>query len=177
MIGELTLRPVDPVVDGDLLHSWLTHPKAEFWMMGELRRDEVVAEFERIASHPGHDAFLGLHDGAPAFIAERYDPHVYLAGVYPIREGDVGMHFLVAPTGTPIHGFTRAVIAAVMDALFADPATQRIVVEPDVRNTAVHTLNREVGFQMVDTVVVTGKVAYLSLCTRSGYLAKKGALR
>ena len=30
--------------------------------------------------------------------------------------------------------------------LFADPAVRRVVVEPDVRNTAVHALNEAVGF-------------------------------
>ena len=78
---------------------------------------------------------------------ERYDPrHVELVGLYDPEPGDVGMHFLFAPTDTPVHGFTRAVITTVMARLFADPATRRVVVEPDVRNTAVHALNEAVGF-------------------------------
>ncbi|MGK5643545.1 GNAT family N-acetyltransferase, partial [Streptomyces sp. URMC 126] len=81
--------------------------------------------------------FLGLHDGRPAFLMERYCPaHVELVGVHEARPGDVGMHFLVAPTDTPLHGFTRAVIGTVMEMLFSDPATRRVVVEPDIRNTA-----------------------------------------
>lgn len=177
MIGELTLRPVDPAADGDRLYRWLTHPKSEFWRMRDATRDEVVREFDRIAAHPRHDAFLGLHNGEPAFLAERYDPRDHLAGVYPVGTGDVGMHFLVAPTDVPVHGFTRAVLAAVLDHLFADPAVARIVVEPDVRNTAVHRLNRAAGFRVLDTVAVAGKRAYLSVCTRADYRAARAALR
>lgn len=78
---------------------------------------------------------------------ERYEPgHSELAGVYDLEHGDVGMHFLVPPTGEPEHGFTRSVITAVMAHLFDDPGTHRVVVEPDAGNTAVHALNAHVGF-------------------------------
>ena len=80
---------------------------------------------------------------------ERYDPaQVELAGSTTPSRGDIGMHFLCAPTDTPVHGFTLAVITTVMDMLFADPAVRRVVVEPDVRNTAVHALNEAVGFRV-----------------------------
>jgi siderophore synthetase component len=108
----------------------------------------------------------------PTFLVERYDPaRVVLEGLYPAQDGDVGMHFLCAPTDTPIHGFTRAVITTVLELLFADPATRRIVVEPDIRNTAVHALNKAVGFEIVGTVTSLGREAYLSTCTREQYLA------
>ena len=92
----------------------------------------VEKEFARIAADPFHDAFLGLHNGTPAFLMERYDPaHRELVGIHAAEPGDVGMHFLSAPTDTPVHGFTRAVITTVMEMLFADPDTRRVVVEPD----------------------------------------------
>ena len=28
-----TFRPLDPLRDAELLHRWVTHPKAAFWMM------------------------------------------------------------------------------------------------------------------------------------------------
>lgn len=83
------------------------------------------------------------------------------------------MHFLCAPTDRPIHGFTLAVITTVMAWLFEDPATQRVVVEPDVRNTAVHALNAAVGFTVVGQVQKPEKQALLSTCTRDQFLARK----
>ncbi|MGN9776987.1 GNAT family N-acetyltransferase [Micromonospora sp. H33] len=171
-LGEFALRTLDPDADAALLHRWVTHPKAAFWLMQDADVAEVAAEYRRIAAHPHHDAYLGLHDGAPAFLAERYDPaHVELVGLYDARPGDVGMHFLCAPTDTPVRGFTRAVITTVMDWLFADPATERVVVEPDVRNSAVHALNAAVGFEVVGPVDKPEKTALLSICTRAGFRA------
>jgi RimJ/RimL family protein N-acetyltransferase len=173
ILGALSLRPLDPLSDAELLHSWVTHPKAAYWMMQGARLQDVEREYMRIAAHEHHDAFIGLHDGEPAFLMERYDPrYVELVGLYEPEPGDVGMHFLVAPTDTPVHGFTRAVITAVMESLFADPRTRRVVVEPDVSNTAVHALNEAVGFVPVREIQKPEKRALLSFCTRAHFLER-----
>ncbi|MFD6419810.1 GNAT family N-acetyltransferase [Streptomyces sp. NPDC060194] len=171
-LGDFQIRPLDPTRDAELLHRWVTDPKATFWMMGDSRLEDVEREYMRIAAHPHHDAFLGLHRGVPAFLMERYDPrHVELPGLYEPEPGDVGMHFLTAPTDAPVSGFTRAVITTVMAALFDDPATARVVVEPDVRNTAVHALNEAVGFVPVREIDKPEKRALLSVCTREQFTA------
>ncbi|MET8045419.1 GNAT family N-acetyltransferase [Micromonospora sp. NPDC005215] len=171
-LGEFALRTLDPDADAAQLHTWVTHPKAAFWLMGDADVARVAEEYRRIAEHPHHDAYLGLWRGSPAFLAERYDPaHVELAGHYDHQPGDVGMHFLCAPVDTPVHGFTRAVLTTVMAWLFTDPATRRVVVEPDVRNTAVHALNAAVGFEVVGPIVKPEKDALLSVCTRAQFQA------
>ncbi|WP_405662696.1 acetyltransferase [Streptomyces sp. NBC_01166] len=177
--GTFTVRPMDPSPgrpgrrsDTELVHEWVTHPRAAFWMMGDARLEDVEREYTAIAAHPHHDAFIGLHDGRPAFLMERYDPtEVELKGLYDAEPGDVGMHFLVAPPETPVHGFTRAVITTVMETLFADPRVRRVVVEPDVTNTAVHALNKAVGFEVVREITKPEKQALLSTCTREQFEA------
>ncbi|MFG2834678.1 GNAT family N-acetyltransferase [Streptomyces zaomyceticus] len=168
-------RPLDPLRDAELLHAWVTHPKAAFWMMQDATREDVVREYTAFAENPHHEAFIGLVDGTPAILMERYDPaHLELVGLYEPRPGDVGMHFLVAPTDTPVHGFTRKVITAVMAELFADPATARVVVEPDVSNKAVHALNEAVGFVPEREIQKPEKKALLSFCTREQFEAAVG---
>ncbi|MGW0879444.1 GNAT family N-acetyltransferase [Streptomyces sp. NPDC002671] len=165
-----TFRAVDPPKDAKLLHSWVTHPKAAFWMMQDAEAEDVERAYLEIAADEYHDALLGLHGGAPVFLMERYDPaRRELVGLYEPQPGDVGMHFLVAPTDTPVHGFTRAVITAVMAHLFEDPAAERVVVEPDVRNKAVHALNEAVGFVPEREVDKPEKRALLSFCTRAQF--------
>ncbi|MDN3293786.1 GNAT family N-acetyltransferase [Streptomyces ficellus] len=177
-LGTFTFRPLDPLADSELVHSWVTHPKAAFWLMGDHRLQDVEREYMAIAANEHHDAFIGMLDGTPCFLMERYDPSkVELVGLYEARPGDVGMHFLVAPADTPVHGFTRAVITAVMEELFRDPATERVVVEPDVRNKAVHALNAAVGFEIAEKIAKPEKDAYLSFCTREQFLAAIGAAR
>ncbi|MFF2573746.1 GNAT family N-acetyltransferase [Streptomyces sp. NPDC101191] len=170
------IRPLDPLKDAELIHPWVTDPKATYWMMQGFRLQDVEREYMAIAANPHHDAFIGLVDGTPAFLMERYDPaRAELVGLYEAEPGDVGMHFLVAPTETPVHGFTRTVITAVMRELFADPATARVVVEPDVRNTAVHALNEAVGFVPEREIQKPEKKALLSFCTRAQFEAAVGA--
>ncbi|AYN41196.1 N-acetyltransferase [Streptomyces dangxiongensis] len=165
-----TFRPVDPPKDAELLHSWVTHPKAVFWMMQDASEADVERAYAEIAADEHHHALLGLRDGTPAFLMEWYDPaHRELAGLYEPRPGDVGMHFLVPATGTPVHGFTRSVITAVLAHLFEDPAVARVVVEPDVRNTAVHALNEAVGFVPEREIQKPEKKALLSFCTRERF--------
>ncbi|GED86878.1 GNAT family N-acetyltransferase [Streptomyces sp. 6-11-2] len=170
-----TIRPLDPLKDAELLHGWVTHPKAAFWMMQDAKLTDVERAYMEIAADRHHNAFLGLHDGEPAFLMERYDPaHRELVGLYEPEPGDVGMHFLVAPTDTPVHGFTRAVLTAVLRHLFEDPATRRVVVEPDVRNKAVQRLNTAVGFVPEREIGKPEKTALLSFCTREQFTAATG---
>lgn len=169
-LRDFVLRPVNASCDAPVLHGWLTDPKSVFWLMQQASVEDVECAYARIAAHAHHEAFLGLYQGTPSFLMERYDPaRVELAGRYPARPGDVGMHFLTAPTDAPIPGFTLAVLVAVMDLLFADPAASRAVVEPDVRNTAVHRLNAAVGFRVEGALRLPGKTALLSTCTRAQY--------
>ncbi|MYS22957.1 Protein N-acetyltransferase, RimJ/RimL family [Streptomyces sp. DvalAA-14] len=174
--ARFSFRPVDPVSDAPLLHPWVTHPKAGFWLMGDAGVLDVERAYADIAQAPYQDAFIGRYDRTPAFLMERYDPaRVELDGLYDAEPGDIGMHFLVAPApaGKQIHGFTRAVIAAVMAELFSDPATRRVVVEPDIRNAAVHVLNKTVGFEIVRQISKPEKDAYLSICTREQFEATR----
>ncbi|MFI1221581.1 MULTISPECIES: GNAT family N-acetyltransferase [unclassified Streptomyces] len=174
-LGTFTVRPLDPAADAAPAHRWVTHPKAAYWLMGDASPADVEREYRDIAAHPHHDAFIGLHDGEPAFLIERYDPtEVELKGLYEAEPGDVGMHFLVAPTDAPVHGFTRAVITAVMDFLFADPSVRRVVVEPDVTNSAVQSLNKAVGFEVLREIAKPEKDALLSVCTREQFEAATG---
>ncbi|MFF4898473.1 GNAT family N-acetyltransferase [Streptomyces sp. NPDC001068] len=171
MTMPFAFRPLDPLEDGELLHRWVTHPKAAYWMMQDARLEDVERAYMEIAADEHHHALLGLgEDGRPAFLMEYYDPaHRELVGLYEPEPGDVGMHFLTPATGTPVHGFTRAVITAVVARLFEDPATRRIVVEPDVHNTAVHALNEAVGFVPVREIEKPEKRALLSFCTRERF--------
>jgi RimJ/RimL family protein N-acetyltransferase len=59
--------------------------------------------------------------------------------------------------------------------LFDDPRTRRVVVEPDVRNTAVHALNEAVGFMPEREIQKPEKRALLSFCTREQFLGAVGA--
>ncbi|MDT9595056.1 GNAT family N-acetyltransferase [Nocardioides zeae] len=166
----LTTRPFDVDADVALLHRWVTNPRARFWGLEHASLEQVREEYARLDADPHHDVRLGLADGVPAFLVETYDPHHHeLAAHTTLRPGDLGMHFLVAPTDRPVHGFTRAVITAVLTECFADPTVERVVVEPDAANTRVHDLNAAMGFVVEGEVALSDKTALLSTCTRAAF--------
>ncbi|MEU6992582.1 GNAT family N-acetyltransferase [Streptomyces sp. NPDC046465] len=162
-----TLRPLDPLTEAELVHGWLTHPRAAFWLMQHATLTDIERTYMAIAAAEHHDAFLGLHQGVPSFLMERYDPaHVELVGLYEPLPGDVGMHFLTAPYDVRVPGFSRGALTAALRELFADPATERIVVEPDLRDTSTLALIEAVGFRAETIVQKPEKEALLSFCSR-----------
>ncbi|MBO0898405.1 acetyltransferase [Cellulomonas sp. zg-ZUI22] len=174
-IGPVRLDRVVPERDALTLHHWLTHPASAFWQMTELGLDEVLAYQQRLAASTDEHAWIGRVDGRPTFMVETYDPsRVLLKGLYRARAGDVGMHLLVAPPqGAPLHGLTDAVMAATMRFCFETLRAQRVVVEPDVRNTAIAVKNAAAGFRVVREIDLPGKRAALSVCTREDFAASR----
>ncbi|HWJ66861.1 MAG TPA: GNAT family N-acetyltransferase [Nocardioides sp.] len=174
LAGRITIEPLDLDRDLALLHAWVTHPRSAYWMMQDATLDDVRTEYAAIAANPHHDAFLGRVAGRPAFLVETYDPaHAPgMADLPELRPGDVGMHVLVAPPeGEPVSGLTTAVFDAVMAFCFADPAAQRVVVEPDVRNQPIRDKNVAAGFAELREVPMPGKTAMLSVCPREDWNA------
>lgn len=168
----LAMRPLDPDADAALIHAWVTAPRARFWQMEHATLDDVRAEYRGITTDPRRAAWIGLHDGAPAFLVEAYDPADDPIGAHldPLP-GDRGMHLLVAPpSGDPLPGFTTAVMRHVVAHLLRDPAVRRLVVEPDVRNEAIQRLNARVGFRPLGVVDLGTKHALLSVVDRDDAL-------
>ncbi|MEV0894112.1 GNAT family N-acetyltransferase [Promicromonospora sp. NPDC050262] len=182
-LGEVTLEPVDPVRDAELVQRWLAHPASSFWQMSELHVDDVREYLAGIQGRPGEDAWLGRLDGEPVFLTETYDPRVLLDGVHDTQPGDLGMHLLVAPPATPRHGLTDAVMTAVMrfclSATGAGAGTGRgavrVVVEPDVGNRKIAAKNAAAGFRVLREVDLGrgahAKRAALSVATRADFAA------
>ncbi|PZO59395.1 MAG: siderophore synthetase [Leifsonia xyli] len=164
--GLLTVEPVDPERDAAVVQSWLAHPASSWWEMGDLDVDGVRDYLTGVQADPAQAAWLGRRDGEPCFLAETYDPSaVLLTDVWAAEPGDVGMHLLVAPApaGGRVHGLTSAVMRAVVEHCRDALGARRVVVEPDVRNTAVQAKNAEVGFRALRAVDVDGKRALLSV--------------
>ncbi|MFF0264245.1 GNAT family N-acetyltransferase [Kribbella sp. NPDC004536] len=169
-LGTLSLRPFDLDADVEVLHSWVTQPYARYWGLLEATVADVRAEYSRIAASEHHQALLGEHDGRPAFLMERYLPAYDAVGqTYDVAPGDIGMHVLVGPPTVRLAGFTGAVFETIMDSLFRDPLVDRVVVEPDVRNTKIQALNARMGFRKHSIVSLPDKQAWLSFCTRDQY--------
>ena len=166
----LRIRALDLDADVPLMQRWFTMDYASFWGMQHKTEHEVRATYAALVRSGHAMAYAGLARGQAAFLLECYDPaHDELGRHYPVRPGDVGMHFFVGPPAVPMRGFTRRVFRTLMRFIFERLDARRVVVEPDARNDKVHVLNREMGFAYAGQVRLTEKLAALAFCTRESF--------
>jgi RimJ/RimL family protein N-acetyltransferase len=160
--GLFTLRPVDHATDIDLLHSWMNDPDvARFWEL-DGPRERLVAHLEEQAAGRHSRPYLGLLGGDPMSYWELYwAQQDRLAGYYPARPGDAGLHLLLGPRRFRGVGLGRHLIRAVSGWQLAHPRTQRVVAEPDVLNAASLRAFERAGFRHADEIVLPEKTAVL----------------
>jgi penicillin amidase len=172
-LGELTLHPVDPARDAELLHGWVTQERARFWMMQDRSVEEVREIYGWIAEQPGQHAWLARLGGEPAALFQDYLPGDEEVGEhFDVQPGDRGVHFLMAPPGGPAgerRGYSRALLGFMVDFVFSDREVQRVVAEPDVRNEKSVGLLRRLGWELGEAVELSHKPAQLAFLTRERY--------
>ncbi|MBD8687365.1 acetyltransferase [Rhizobium skierniewicense] len=169
-VSDFSLSLLEPEADSAKLHDWFTRDYARFWNMGHYSQSEVASFYAKLNASGHAASYMGFFEGEPAFVVESYDPrHDQVGKHYDVKDGDWGMHFLVAPPRRKITGFTLAIIRTVLSFHFDNPLIKRLVVEPDVRNEKVHELNRKVGFISARTIELEEKTALLSFATRQDF--------
>lgn len=168
--GTLRVVPLVPAEDLDLIYQWVTQPRARFWGMTEHTRDDVLGIYEFLDSLETHHAFLVVLDGEPKALFQTYEPlHDPVGEAYAAREEDIGMHLLLAPATRPIPHFTPRLATSLIHYMFSVPGKDRIVVEPDARNTkALRRLNATC-FELGPVIQLAEKEAQLAFLTREGF--------
>jgi hypothetical protein len=183
-LGRITLAPLDVSAGSAelvVVHGWVGEPRARFWGMVGQSLEEVSATYRFLDSLDTHHGYLVRRDGRPVALLQTYQPeHDPVGECYDVQPGDLGMHLLQAPPepgSTPVPGYTERLGAVLAGALFADPAVQRLVVEPDTRNaTAVGRLERS-GFELGPEITLPGKTARLAFLPRRRFEALVRAAR
>ena len=144
----VTLRPVAPGADAPLLHAWFTEPRAAFWGMASRSVEEVADIYGWIDAQDHLTASLVLLDGHPVGLVQTYDPFVDEIGEhYDRRPGDLGVHLFLADD--PVRaGRTPLLVEHLVGHVLADPAVQRVVLEPDVANARSIALLQRMGAEL-----------------------------
>ncbi|MDR4533472.1 GNAT family N-acetyltransferase [Glutamicibacter sp. PS] len=170
-----TFRSAQLPADAELLHSWIATEHARFWGMPTASVAEIQQAYAPLVEAAEYHVLIAEDAEGPQFLVELYDPtNSPLAGRYPYVRGDLGLHFLAPQPQAPEPGFTLEAMTAALGYAFAQPGTERVVVEPDIRNKAIQALNSRVGFAPVGPVELleedgSTKHALLSICTRADF--------
>lgn len=171
-LGELTLIPLDPGAHAGLVHGWVTQPRNRFWGMADHTVAEVREIYEFVDGLDTHHAYLIRIDEAPIGIFQTYQPeHDPVGECYPVRPGDFGIHLMLSAGDLVLPHLSSVAIPALLRFALRDPAHDRIVAEPDVRNTkAIRRFERE-GFSLGPQIDLGHKRARLVFLTRERFEA------
>lgn len=160
----VTLRaePADAAAHAELLHTWMNEPHVVPWWQLDRPLPDIRAY---LAGLTHLQPWIVSADGRAFGYVETYrvadDP---LASYYPVHDGDVGWHLLVGPPDVLGTGLPRALGRVFVDYLLG--LGQRVVCEPDIRNTRMHAYCRRLGFHSMGEVDLPDKRALLMVCDR-----------
>jgi RimJ/RimL family protein N-acetyltransferase len=170
--GDFRLVPVSLPRDLPLLTAWMNEPAVDaFW---ELAGPPATTERHVRAQLEGDGRSvpcLGTLDGTPISYWEVYradlDP---LAGHYPARPHDTGLHLLIGGSPNRGRGLGGTLLRAVADrVLDRRPSCGRVVAEPDLRNTPSVAAFLSGGFRFTAELELPGK--------RAAFMVRDRALR
>ncbi|WP_079078305.1 GNAT family N-acetyltransferase [Streptomyces sp. CdTB01] len=191
--GTVRVLPLDPHADTDVVHRWVAEERAVFWGMNGLGREQVAEIYAHMAGLDTHHAFLVVKDGEPVALLQTYEPGADRVGeCYEVREGDIGVHLLLAPAGRDgaRPGWSQSLLAVVTAYVLPGLDRHRIVVDPDVRNEKAIARFLRQGFEAGPVVVLpeidvpdvhlpekTAQLAFLERTAERGVSAESGTPR
>lgn len=178
-VGEIRYRPLDLSIDLPFLHDWFNQDRARYWGLQGKTRDEIGAIYARKQARAGYDVHMAVwgDSGERLCLVEAYDVALDpLRHHYDHRPGDCGHHVFMAPGGRVMAGLTYYVFVANLEFMFADPARQRIVCEPDITNRKALMRFRQAGYRPLRVAHLSYKTAQLVHLSREQHVAA-GPLR
>ncbi|MFJ6542022.1 GNAT family N-acetyltransferase [Streptomyces sp. NPDC091385] len=155
--GTVRIRPLEPDADAEVIHAWVSEERAAFWGMNGLTRAQVAEIYAHMAGLDTHHAHLVTKDGVPVALLQTYEPAAdRVSEVYEVRPGDIGVHLLLAPAGPDGHrpGWTSVLLTAIATYVLVVLDRERVVVDPDVRNTKAIARFARQGFTTGPEVVL-----------------------
>lgn len=159
--------------DLERLCDWMNRPHiVPFWRLNK-SFDELCVHFEQALRDPHQTLFIGMLDGTPMSYWESYwTKDDVVAHCYAPDPADQGIHMLIGPSEFLGKGLALPLLRAMVSFLFRHSPTQRIVAEPDIRNTRMIHVFERCGFEFADRVQLPGKEAALMFCHRPHFAAE-----
>ncbi|MFB1063420.1 GNAT family N-acetyltransferase [Natrinema sp. H-ect4] len=173
MIG---FREVDLGRDLGRLHQWLNQSHVlPYWTQDDPLpkvRDTIT---ER-AANEDQTLYIGYLDHVPMSYWETYwAVEDRVARYYDADLADQGIHLLIGPPEYLGHSHAKPLIETMLAFQFQHPETQRVVVEPDVRNEKVIHIFEKCGFKHHKQIQLDDKRAQLMICRRETFESEVSA--
>ncbi|WP_406707922.1 GNAT family N-acetyltransferase [Streptomyces halobius] len=168
--GPFALVPVRLDRDLALISRWMNDPEvAAFWELAG-PRDVTAAHLRAQLDGDGRSVpCLGVLAGVPMGYWEIYradlDP---VSRCYRARPQDTGVHLLIGDAGDRGRGLGTTLLRATADLVLDHrPGCDRVIAEPDLRNTPSVAAFLSAGFRYADEIQLPDKPAALMIRERA----------
>jgi aminoglycoside 6'-N-acetyltransferase len=136
-----------------VLHEWLQREHVRRWWREHETYDEVVRHYlPAIEGREPTDLYLIVSDGKTAGFIQTYrtDDHPEYRDLVEVEEGVAGVDLFLADEELTGRGLGSEVLREfVRDVVFAEPATQACIADPDTDNLASIRAFEKAGFAAV----------------------------
>lgn len=175
-LQPFALRLIAPEADLPLIHQWVNQPYAvPFWKMNGPIKLLEEAYAAMLQSFTTHSLAICL-DNELVGQLDLYNPATDpIRRCYPVQDGDLGIHLLIAPPKeSPVGQFTARLLYSILETLFAALMVNRIVGEPDVQNAGANRLLQKLQFQFHYPIQLPDKQANLYSLSREQFYQLAG---
>ncbi|AFC33262.1 GNAT family N-acetyltransferase [Paenibacillus mucilaginosus] len=167
---RISFRPVTLEEDFERLFDWQhqTHV-IPFWNLN-ISREAYRAHLEAFLADTHQTLYIGELDGVPMSYWEAYWCDRDIIGkYYDALPGDQGIHLLIGPPEYLGKGYALPLLQAMTAFQFQRGETDKIIAEPDARNSKMIHVFEQCGFVFQKHVDLPDKTGALMFCERSRF--------
>ncbi len=167
---EISFRPVSLEQDLARIHDWMNQPHViPFWKLN-FSQDKMKAHLEKALADTHQTLYIGLLNGVPMSYWESYWATEDIVGnYYPVDANDQGIHLLIGPPEFLGQGYALPLLRAMTAFQFQQPATQKVVTEPDIRNHKMIHIFKRCGFSFQKAIDLPDKQGAFMVCDRAEF--------
>ncbi|WLR43137.1 GNAT family N-acetyltransferase [Bacillus carboniphilus] len=166
----LSFRRVDFEKDVKRLHGWHHQPHViPFW--NQNFTFEKYADFlTKLLDDQHQTLWIGMvHEESMSYFETYWAKDDVLGKHYDWNEFDQGIHLLIGEPSFLGKGYAAPFVSKMVEQLFQEERTSRIVTEPDIRNEKMIHIFKKVGFKPYKELQLPDKKALMMICERSDF--------
>lgn len=174
---EIAFRPATVEEDLHRVHDWMNRDHVvPFWDLA--RPIEGIREYVEEGLADDHQTpYIGCLDGEPMSYWEAYLASDDIVGrYYDADPADRGVHLLIGPAEYLGRSLALPLLRAMTAFQLSYPGTEKIVAEPDARNSRMIHVFERCGYERAHEIDLPDKRAVLMFCNKARFRSLFGAL-